>query len=334
MSTEVLDATMKSLINEDLLEESLAISWHGAEPLAAGLTWYHDAFARVAKFLDEKVHVTHIFQTNGTLITDDWCRFFIQHGAQVGVSMDGSERQNAARVNWAGRPAHRLAMRGIERLNRHAIPWTLLSVVTHETMSDPDAFIRFVRESGCRSLGFKVEETNVAHKSNLEEAADVERLYGAFARAVWRAFPPEGPLPVREFQDYISARRSTVKTQVLPVTLIPLRNLTVAINGDFTIFSGELLFRQDSRFVFGNVLTGPLTDSLKTDRFKAISAEILAGVRRCAARCSYYSDCGSFYISQKHAETGSFDAEETLACRLEIKTLFRSLDTMFGDATY
>ena len=29
---------------------------------------------------------------------------------------------------------------------------------------------------------------------------------------------------------------------------------------------------------------------------------------------------------QKLAETGTFDAEETLACRLEIKTLFAALD--------
>jgi len=100
----------------------------------------------------------------------------------------------------------------------------------------------------------------------------------------------------------------------------------VAVNGDFTIFAGELLFREDDRFVFGNVLDGPLLDCLKTSRFRALTTEIRAGVRRCAENCSFYSDCGSFYISQKHAETGSFDADETLACRLEIKTLFRSLD--------
>ncbi|SRR5712692_629312 len=155
MSTEVLETTLNRLINEDLLDDRIAISWHGAEPLAAGLGWYQDAFARVAKILGDKTVVAHVFQTNGVLINDDWCRFLKRHHAQIGVSMDGSEEQNAARVNWAGRPAFQSALRGIDRLNRHGIPWALLSVVTHATMCDPQAFIRFVRSTGCATPGLQ-----------------------------------------------------------------------------------------------------------------------------------------------------------------------------------
>jgi uncharacterized protein len=326
MSSEVLETTLRRLFDEDLLEDRLVISWHGAEPLAAGLDWYEDACARIAKIVDDRTDVSHVFQTNGVLITDDWCKFLQQNDAQIGISMDGAEEQSTARVNWAGRPAHRSALRGIERLNRHGIRWSLLSVVTHETMRDPQAFIRFVRSTGCATLGFKVEETNVAHQSKLGGYAGVERLYADFVRALWEAFPPAGPVRVREFDEYREARRPDRKVQVVPVTLIPFRNLTVAVNGDFTIFAGELLFREDDRFVFGNVLDGPLLDCLQTIRFRSLTAEMLAGAKRCANSCAHYSDCGSFYISQKHAETGSFDAGETLACRLEIKTLFRSLD--------
>jgi uncharacterized protein len=75
-------------------------------------------------------------------------------------------------------------------------------------------------------------------------------------------------------------------------------------------------------------MDGPLLDCLKTERFRAVTAEMLAGARRCAASCAHYRECGSFYVSQKYAETGSFDAAETLACRLEIKTLFRTLDAV------
>lgn len=328
MSTAVLETLLQRLVDEDLLEDRLAISWHGAEPLVVGLGWYRTASESIARILGDRVDVVQVFQTNGVLINDAWCRYLTACNAQIGVSIDGSPEQNKARVNWAGRPAHPMTLRGIAALNRHAIPWALLAVVTHETMRDPQAFIAFVRSTGCAVLGFKVEETNVAHHSALHGFADVERLYAEFARAVWRAFPVGDPVQVREFDDYRYYRGAHRPSQAIPVTLIPLRNLTVAANGDFTIFAGELLFRDDDRFVFGNVMHGPLLDCLDTERFRAITAQILAGARRCAAGCEHYDVCGSFYISQKYAETGSFDAEETLACRLEIKTLFRALDTV------
>jgi len=326
MSMTVLETLLGRLVDEDLLEERLAISWHGAEPLMVGPSWYADACRLIDATLNGRVEVEQVFQTNGVLINDDWCDYFRHTRAQVGVSLDGAEEQDGARVNWGGRPAHQLALRGVEALNRHAIPWALLAVVTLDTMRDPEAFIAFVRSTGCAVLGFKVEETNVAHESRLGAAANVEALYAAFVLALWRAFPADGPIRVREFEDYLNTREAGGPVQVVPVTLIPFRNLTVAANGDFTIFAGELLFREDDRFVFGNVMDGPLLDCLRTPRFRAVSGEMLAGARKCAATCAHYADCGSFYVSQKYAETGSFDTDETLACRLEIKTLFRTLD--------
>jgi len=326
MSMQVLETLLRRLVDEDLLEDRLAISWHGAEPLVVGVAWYEEALEQIAEVLGgTAVQVSQVFQTNGVLIDDAWCEYFARTGAHVGVSLDGAAAQNAARVNWGGRPAHGLAMRGVAALNRHAIPWALLAVVTEETMRDPEAFIAFVRDSGCAYLGFKVEETNVAHVSHLAGLGGLERLYADFVLALWRAFPAGGPVRVREFEDYRGLRGGP-PAQVIPVTLVPFRNLTVAVNGDFTIFAGELLFRDDDRFVFGNVMDGPLLDCLKTARFQAVAAQMLAGARRCAATCERYVDCGSFYISQKYAETGSFDAGETLACRLEVKTFLSALD--------
>jgi uncharacterized protein len=326
MSLEVLETTLGRLLDEELLDDRLRISWHGAEPLYAGLDWYEVAFDSVTSILGDRVKVSHIFQTNGVLLSDEWCRFVQRHPVSIGVSMDGTAKQNASRVTWSGRPAHELALRGTDLLNRHGIPWTLLSVVTHATMRAPRDFIEFVRSTGCRRLGFKVEESNVAHSSDLERREDVDQLYAEFVRALWEAFPIDGPVRVREFEEYMQTRSAPGRT--IPVTLIPLRNLTVAANGDYTIFSGELLFREDDRFVFGNVLDGPLLGCLTTNRFREIATDMLSGVKRCASACPHYQDCGSFYISQKHAETGSFDADETLACRLEIKTLYRVLDEL------
>jgi uncharacterized protein len=326
MSEAVLDTLLERLIDEDLLGDRLSVSWHGAEPLVAGLAWFERANASLAARLGSRVRVEQIFQSNGTLIDDAWCEYFVRTGSHVGVSLDGPAGQNTARVNWGGRPSHALALRGTETLNRHGLRWALLAVITYDAMKDPAAFIAFVKSTGCAYLGFKVEETNVDHHSRLEGLDGVETLYAAFVEALWDAFPAGGPIAVREFDAYRDLHGGEVGKRVTPVTLIPFANLTVAANGDFTIFSGELLFRDDDRFVFGNVLDGPLLDCLKGERFRTMTMDMLRGVKRCAAQCEHYDSCGSFYISQKYAETGSFDAAETLACRLEIKTLARAID--------
>lgn len=330
MPPEVLETTLQRLVEEDLLEDVLAISWHGAEPLAAGLDWYRDAISRIDRILGDTCAVRHIFQSNGVLLNEEWCRFLVEIDAQIGLSIDGDEQQNLARVNWAGRPAHAAAMRGARLLNRFGIRWTLLAVVTWDVMQDPEAFIAFVRSTGCSALGFKVEETNVANQSVLATKGAIETAYGHFVRTLWSAFPENGPIFVREFEDYRSMRQAR-GMQAVPVTLIPLRNLTVGVNGDFTIFAGELLFREDDAYVFGNVMDGALLDCLQGERFHRVSQEMLDGTRRCAANCPYYAECGSFFVSQKLAEHGSFDAEETLACRLEVKTLFAALDALVDE---
>jgi uncharacterized protein len=324
MTYDVLDRAVGRLVEDDLLGDRLAISWHGAEPLAVGLRWYEEAFARVSALVPESTKVVHIFQSNGVLISDEWCEFIVRTGSRIGVSIDGTEEQNQARVNWAGRPAFDMTMRGVARLNNAGIPWTLLTVVTIESMRSPETFIEFVRSTGCGALGFKVEETNVANFSTLAGESEALTLYSEFVRQLWRAFPEDGPLRVREFDEFRATRRTSGRT--VPVTLIPLRNITVAVNGDFTIFSGELLFQDDSTFAFGNVLTDSYLDSLSSELFRSMTGEIRRGVQRCADTCPFYNACGSFFISQKHAEFGTFDAGETLACKFEIKTLFDTLD--------
>jgi uncharacterized protein len=323
MDHEVLRTTLARLVDEDLLDGRLTISWHGAEPLTAGVAWYEEATAIIGEMLPG-IEVSQVFQTNGVLIDDEWCRHFGATGAMVGVSIDGPAGSNPGRVNWAGRSAHDTIVRGIERLNAAGIPWTMLAVVTEEVMGDPAGFVEFVHATRCRRLGFKVEETNVANRSRLVVSATAAR-YRRFVQHLWHAFPPDGPVVVREFDRY-RALAADDGQQVRPATLVPLRNLTVSWSGDFTVFSGELLFQDGDEFVFGNVFRDRLLDSLTTERFRRMSDSVLAGVRRCAATCEHYRVCGSFFLSQKHAEHGTFDAAETLACELEVKTMFRALD--------
>lgn len=328
MSLDIVRTIFSRLIDEDLLGETLSVSWHGGEPMAAGLQWYESALALIDEVVGARTRISHVIQTNGTLLSARWCEFIAAKGISIGVSIDGPAAQSEARVDWAGRTAHSRVMRGVQLLNDHEIAWTLLAVVGRSAMQEADAFIAFVKASRCAALGFKVEETNVANRSSLENQDDIFDLYARFVEALWAAFPPGSRPGVREFEDYRSFRTAGPSCITIPVTLVPLQNLTIKHDGDFTIFSGELLFSGDEAHVFGNVVRDRFTDALLGAKFRQRAPEILAGVAKCAQQCDRFAACGSFYLSQKLAEHGTFDAAETLACRLEIKTLHNVLDRL------
>lgn len=70
------------------------IIWHGGEPLCAGLDYF-----KAAMDVEKKVHIQssvvieNSIQTNGTLINDQWIKFFKEHDFKVGISFDGVENE-------------------------------------------------------------------------------------------------------------------------------------------------------------------------------------------------------------------------------------------------
>ncbi len=68
----------------------ILFTWHGGEPLLRPLSFYEKVMKLEQKYARGK-QIDNCIQTNGTLINDDWARFFHDHGWLVGVSIDGDE---------------------------------------------------------------------------------------------------------------------------------------------------------------------------------------------------------------------------------------------------
>src|SRR4051794_6364523 len=120
-----------------------SVVWHGGEPLAAG----RDHLAALLAPFDPAVE--HHVQTNATLIDDAWCRFFIEHGIRVSVSVDGPRDRNGDRINRGGRPAYDRIMAGVGALRRHGIPFSALCVVSRPGPGLAAELYDYFLELGC-----------------------------------------------------------------------------------------------------------------------------------------------------------------------------------------
>jgi len=155
---EILPTVVKAVaasIAEQDGDEPVGVVWHGGEPTALPITTFR---ARLQPFEDLRIagRAEHSIQTNATLITEEWCELFRTYRFQVGVSIDGPVGANLNRVDRARRPAFDRIMRGIAVLREQQIPFSVICVVSPQTIADPDALMDFFAGLGCTQVGFKV----------------------------------------------------------------------------------------------------------------------------------------------------------------------------------
>jgi uncharacterized protein len=127
--------------------EAVIFSWQGGEPTMLGLDFFRDIVALQKKYKPEGRRIENDLQTNGTLLTDEWCQFLKQHGFLVGVSIDcPRELHDAYRVDRKGRPTFDDVMRGIGLLSKHGVKFNTLTVVNRRNAKRPVDVYRFLRD--------------------------------------------------------------------------------------------------------------------------------------------------------------------------------------------
>ena len=129
-------------------------TWHGGEALMRPLSFYRRALELQRKYGAGMV-IDNCIQTNGTMLTDEWCRFFRDNGWLVGVSVDGPrEFHDEYRRNRVGQPSFRKVMQGIELLKKHGVDWNGMAVVNDYNADHPREFYQFFKDIECRYIQF------------------------------------------------------------------------------------------------------------------------------------------------------------------------------------
>lgn len=153
MSDEMLEQFTREYIEAQTMNQVL-FTWHGGEPLLRSIDFYRKALSLQQKYAGGR-RIDNVIQTNGTLLTDEWCEFFAQNHWLVGISIDGPQPDHDHyRLTAAGKPSWQKVMHGIKLLKEHGVEWNAMAVVNAYNVNHPLEFYRFFKENGCQFLQF------------------------------------------------------------------------------------------------------------------------------------------------------------------------------------
>jgi uncharacterized protein len=198
MSDEILEQFTREYIEAQTMSQVL-FTWHGGEPLLRSIDFYRKALSLQQKYAGSR-RIDNVIQTNGTLLTDEWCEFFAQNHWLVGISIDGPQPyHDHYRLTAAGKPSWKKVMQGIKLLKKHGVEWNAMAVVNAYNANHPLEFYRFFKENGCQFLQFTpIVERQTRHEDGrtlasladkneipLSEASVAPEQWGYFLCAIF-----------------------------------------------------------------------------------------------------------------------------------------------------
>lgn len=146
MSDDVLERYIQQVIAIHGQRAEIEFAWHGGEPTLTGIPFFQRAMQLQEKYGAGR-RILNTLQTNGTLLTDDWCRFFRDHQFRIGISIDGPEAlHNIYRKNVHGEGTFSRTMHGLELLQKHGVEFNTLTTVNAANVNHAAEVYDFLRE--------------------------------------------------------------------------------------------------------------------------------------------------------------------------------------------
>ena len=153
MTDEMLELFTREYIMAQTMNQVL-FTWHGGEPLMRPLSFYKKALELQRKYAEGR-QIDNVIQTNGTLLTDEWCKFFHDNGFLVGISIDGpQEFHDEFRKTRTRRPSWLKVMQGIRLLKKWDVEWNAMAVVNEFNADYPLEFYQFFKDLGAHYIQF------------------------------------------------------------------------------------------------------------------------------------------------------------------------------------
>ena len=146
MSEETLEVLVKNAM--DYGQGIVSFAFQGGEPMLAGPDFFRLAVSLQKKYAKKGLAAENTIQTNGTLIDEEWARFFAEEGFLVGVSLDGPKKlHDSCRKSAEGSATFTRVMDGISLLKKYHVPTNIATVITEEISRKASYLYKFYKRN-------------------------------------------------------------------------------------------------------------------------------------------------------------------------------------------
>lgn len=276
MSDELLERFTRDYIAMQT-SPNVLFTWHGGETLMRPISFYKKALELQKKYAGGR-NIDNSIQTNGTLITEEWARFFKENHFLVGVSIDGpQEFHDEYRKTRTGKPSFLQVMKGIQWLNRYGVEWNAMAVVNDFNGDYPLDFYHFFKEIGCHYIQFTpVVERYYRHPDGRMLASPID---GALAELTDFSVSPEqwGKFLCTLFDEWVRNDVGEYFVQIFDSTLAGWMGVPPSLcsMGETCGHAGVMEFNGDvyacdhyvfPEFKLGNIYQDTLTNMMYSER--------------------------------------------------------------------
>lgn len=248
----------------------ITFTWQGGEPTLMGLDFYKKAVQLQKKYASRGFLVRNSLQTNGTLLTAEWCQFLKKNNFLVGISLDGPPKMhNVYRHNQSGFSHYRAILQSVKYLQQYKVDFNILCCVHKANMDYPLEVYHFLKNRiNAEYIQFiPIVQKNLNYSGNgtldTIDCSVKSEAYGVFLKKIFNEWFAEdiGKVFIQIFESAIGTLIGQ-KSSLCIFSRTCGRALVMEHNGD--IYSCDHFV--DQKNYLGNITKTPLVDLVESQK--------------------------------------------------------------------
>ncbi len=305
MSYEVLEECTRQYIQGQDVPE-VVFGWQGGEPTLMGLDFFRKAVALQEKYRRPGMRILNAFQTNGTLLDEEWCSFFHENNFLIGLSLDGPEDlHDTYRRDKGDEPTFSKVINGLHLLQEYKVEFNVLTLVNRVNGDHPLEVYNFLKEEGVKFIQFIPGVAEV--EGEVAEWSVRPKQYGRFLCSIFDEWIRHdvGEVFIQHFDVLLGAWMS-----MEPALCIFNRTCGTALalehNGD--LYSCDhFVFPQN---LLGNICESPLKELVRSEFQQTFGRDKYNKLPRYCLECPFLFACNGACPKDRFIKTP--DGEEGL----------------------
>ncbi len=310
-------------------------AFQGGEPTLAGLPYFRALVELQKRHGRPGQSVSNSIQTNGILLTREWCQLFRDYEFLVGLSLDGPQDvHDRYRVNKSGHGTWDAVMDAVSLLQRERVEFNVLSVVSQANVQRALETYQFFRGLGVDNLQF-IPLVEFHPNGEPEPYTITGDEYGRFLCELFEAWWPERRTVRIRYFDNIAEALAGIKPGTCTMHDSCDSYAVVEYNGD--VYPCDFFVEQSWRL--GNIHADSWGEIARRRRRYDFAAKKTLLHPECAA-CQFQSICKGGCPNTRQAPRGEFGDLDWLCAGYKmifskaVGPLTEDLKRMYGHAPF